>query len=326
MRLDFNVLWVDDQPQRVEAQIQAIAKRMREEGFEFQPTRSQSIDGVRELIRDSVFKDEIDLILVDWDLGGNVEGQDVIAVIRDAVPYKDVVFYSARNPANELRLLAFKSGIEGVYCASREDLVEEVVGVFESLVKKVLDLDHTRGIVMGATSDIDYMVNECLVAIQGQLDDTGRARMLNAALGYIEKRIMKVNDMASNLKDATSLTEFFKAHLVFTSYDRLRLLAGELEGQVLDAQRGFRQSVVDYQQKVVPRRNDLGHVVMVPDGKRSTLTDSEGKVITLDETRDLRRLILALRGDFRELLLALQDNVVNKAAPAPSATGAEKIG
>ena len=60
--------------------------------------------------------------------------------------------YSANNDAKELRKLAFEANLEGVYCASRVELVDEVLGVFDSLVKKVLDLDHTRGIVMGATS------------------------------------------------------------------------------------------------------------------------------------------------------------------------------
>ena len=101
---------------------------MEDEGFEFNATLSRSIDDVREKIGESVFADEIDLILVDWDLGGQVQGQDVIAAIRDAVPYKDVVFYSAQNPANTLRRLAFEKGVEGIYCASREELVDEVFG------------------------------------------------------------------------------------------------------------------------------------------------------------------------------------------------------
>ena len=55
--------------------------------------------------------------------------------------------------------MASEAGIEGIYCAERENLPDEVIGVFESLIKKVLDLDHTRGIVMGGrvTSTIPSM-------------------------------------------------------------------------------------------------------------------------------------------------------------------------
>ena len=55
MRLDFNVLWVDDQPDRVGAQITAITKLMQEEGFHFVPTLCQSIDEVKKAIAADVF-------------------------------------------------------------------------------------------------------------------------------------------------------------------------------------------------------------------------------------------------------------------------------
>src|SRR5580698_10169634 len=121
---------------------------MLEHGFEFRPRLCRSLEEVRAFLAsdEDVFTDAIDLILVDWDLGSGAHGEAAIAEIRDAIRYKDVVFYSAQNPAETLRELAFKTGLEGVYCTSREGLVEEVLGVFESLVKKVLDLDHTRGI------------------------------------------------------------------------------------------------------------------------------------------------------------------------------------
>jgi hypothetical protein len=128
----------------------------------------------------------VDLVLVDWDLGSNLHGEDAIEAIRDQVRYKDVVFYSAQRAPDELRRAAFEKELEGVYCASREQLVEEVMGVFESLVKKVLDLDHTRGIVMGATSEIDQMVSECLSTIYAMADEPAKKELLVQAQEFIE--------------------------------------------------------------------------------------------------------------------------------------------
>ena len=98
MRLDFNVLWVDDQPDRIASQITAIKKQMKEEGFHFSPTLCKSVEDVRKEISDDVFTDEIDLILVDWDLGNDVKGQDVIVEIRTEIQYKDVVLFCANCP------------------------------------------------------------------------------------------------------------------------------------------------------------------------------------------------------------------------------------
>ncbi len=322
MRLDFNVLWVDDQPDRIAAQIEPITKRMQEEGFLFNPKLCRSVAEVKAAIKDNVFTDEIDLILVDWDLGGQVVGQDAIAEIRASVPYKDVVFYSAQTAPEELRKLAFSKGLEGVYCANREHLVDEVMGVFDSLVKKVLDLDHTRGIVMGATSDIDHIVNECLIVIHEKSDAAGKDGLLKEAQGYVEKRVKDVAKMAKDLEKATTVTELFEAHMILTANDRLRMLGGALKGGVFAAHKEYRQKVVDYQQDVVPDRNRLGHMVLVPEGKPQAVIDSKGQQVTVEGTRELRRLILGLRSDFRSLLDALREQ--GASPPAGPKAGSAK--
>lgn len=316
MRLDFNVLWVDDQPDRVKAQINRIKKDMQVEGFSFAPRICRSLNDVLSAIADSTFADEIDLILVDWDLGQGVKGQDAIASIRDNVQYKDVVFYSAQTNPEELRKLAFEKQLEGVYCASREELVDEVMGVFNSLVKKVLDLDHTRGIIMGATSDIDHIVQECLIAIQNRLDGAGKEKLLKKARGYVKKRMDYVGREVQRLEGAAKVEDFFDAHIICTASDWLRMLYRALEEGSMETCNEYGPTITAYREHVVPDRNIFGHMVLVPDGKPNCVVDNKGKLVTLEGTRTLRRKILELRGHFRKLLLELQ----TPEAPAPAKT------
>lgn len=306
MRLNFNVLWVDDQPNYIQSQIGAINQQMGEEGFEFTPTLCNSIAEVKQHLANNVFTDEIDLILVDWDLGNGVHGDDAIAEIRASIQYKDVVFYSANTAPEELRKAAFSKGIEGVYCAPRGDLVNEVIGVFESLVKKVLDLDHTRGIVMGATSDIDYMIQECLTNIHEKLDNSGREEMLKDALKRINDRINDLSKQADKIQKATDMAVLFEAHAVFTANDRLRILKHALEKEAFKAYAQAQTAVASYIEYVVPERNILGHLVLVPAGKPQAVMDGKGQAISLDKTRDLRKQLLSLRKDFNDLLVALR--------------------
>src|SRR5688572_4200730 len=94
MRLDFNVLWVEDQQEYVRSQQRPIARHMEENGFALNVAHCQTIDEVRAIISPDVFDDEFDLVLVDWDLGQSpdgeeVRGQTVIQAIREKIPYKD---------------------------------------------------------------------------------------------------------------------------------------------------------------------------------------------------------------------------------------------
>lgn len=304
MRLDFNVLWVDDQPNAVNAQITRIKAQMAGEGFNFNPTLCTSIDEVEALIAEDVFQDEVDLILVDWDLGGGVHGQDVIERVRQVAQYKDVVFYSAQTLAADLRRLAYEKGLEGIYCASREGLVDEVLGVFESLVKKVLDLDHTRGIVMGATSDIDHMIHTCLVQIEAKLDDNGKKELVAQAVKRVQERVKDIGKQGAKLETATSVTTILEAHMIFGANDRLRMLRRLLEKDANHVQSV--QTIQSYIDNVVPERNVLGHMALAPQGKPQAVVNSEGKLINLDDMRTLRKLILGLREDFRALADALK--------------------
>ena len=306
MRLDFNVLWVDDQPDRVASQIKSITLKMAAEGFEFKPRQCTTMDQVEAVISEHVFIDEIDLILVDWDLGNNIHGEDAIDRIRQIVQYKDVVFYSGEATVTELRLKAYERKLEGVYCASRTDLIDEVVGVFESLIKKVLDLDHTRGIVMGATSDIDYIVNACLSLAHDKLDDAGKAKFTEEALRRVSEQVENITKQGKKLHDTPSVEALFKAHMLFNSDHRLRMLASIFGMNEFAACSDGVATIKAYRDGVVHGRNTLGHAVLVPQGKPSSVVDDSGNVVDIAQMRELRKLILKLRADFRDLLDAMQ--------------------
>jgi hypothetical protein len=306
MRLDFNVLWVDDQPDYVRAQSDPIAAHMESQGFEFKPTYCQAIDQVRDRIKDQVFDDEVDLILVDWELGNDIWGQNVIEEIRTQILYKDVIFYSAHTSTDDLRALASGAQVDGIFCTGRNELVVEVIDVFDSLVKKVLDLDHTRGIVMGATSDIDHMVSECLRHARGRLDAGAKKQLVAQGIQFIEKRLKDLTKRVEKLRDATDLAQLLEAHLVFTAYDRLHMLSRVLEMDPFAAHAGSRPSVTTYMQVVVPDRNLLGHEIAAPGDGPKQVVNAKGEAIGVDEARELRRLILGLRSDFRALLAALE--------------------
>ncbi|MEJ0051699.1 MAG: hypothetical protein WDN02_10945 [Methylovirgula sp.] len=305
MRLNFNAIWVDDQLDRVRAQAHPISEHMERQGFEFNPTYCESIDDVRVRIAESVFNDEIDLVLVDWDLGNDVWGQNVIDEIRAKIPYKDVIFYSAHTSPDDLRGLAAAAHIDGIFYTTRGELVDEIINVFDSLVQKVLDLDHTRGIVMGATSDIDHMIGECLRLAHGRLDLDGKKELVKTGIKFIDDRLKDFTKRVEKLRNTTELDELLEAHVIFSAHDRLHMLSRILKLDTFSEHASARASVTTYMQEVVPDRNLLGHEVAEPGEGPKKVLNAKGEAIGVDEARELRRTILALRSDFRALFAAL---------------------
>ncbi len=301
MRLDFNVLWVDDQPEAIKDEIHKIKGDMYAEGFEFNVTHCANIRELEGKIADQVFSDEIDLIMVDWDLGHGDHGQDAILKIREVVRYKDIIFYSSRTETSVLRKIIYDAKIEGVFVATKGSLVTQVGGVFEGLVKKVLDLDHTRGIVMGATSDIDQLVTECLTIIHDKEDGAEREKMFKKANALITETLKDLEKKARKLEASRDLSELLSAYDILQSYDRLRMINEMMRDAKYAEHSELRGQLQQYLRKELSKRNFLGHMVLTPEGRPESIATTGGKTIKIADMLDLRVFLLDLRASMRKL-------------------------
>ncbi|MGQ5369589.1 hypothetical protein ACULLZ_01660 [Xanthomonas arboricola pv. corylina] len=169
----------------------------------------------------------------------------------------------------------------------------------------MLDLDHTRGIVMGATSDIDHMIHSCLIHIEEKLDDAGKKALVDLAIERVQERVKDIAKKGEKLGAATNIATVLEAHMIFGANDRLRMLRRLLEADAAHAQSVA--TIRSYMDNVVPDRNVLGHMVLAPKGRPQAVVNIEGKQINLDDMRTLRKTILGLREDFRVLMDALKN-------------------
>jgi hypothetical protein len=304
MRLDFNVLWVEDQPSSVEAYAEKIRRELRKQGFKLQAEFAVSVEQAKGFLSSDIYGDHIDLVLMDYDLGVAPMGDEGLLAVREVFAYKDIVFYSA-DVAGLLKKVADRR-IEGVFCSTRDDLPDTVVGVFDALVKKVVDIDHSRGIVMGTTSDIDYFINECLLSAFESGDDETRKK----ALAIIKKRLKEIREKfeedAAKVGAATHVSELSELHQIYTSSDRLRLLRNMLNagGKYPDQCSVMKAYMTD----TVPKRNILAHVRVQRDGfRRKLINKKDGKELTVDEMRTLRLALLESHEMFEELWGLLSD-------------------
>lgn len=297
MRLDFNLLWVEDQKDRVKAQHDRISTTIRKEGFKLTAQFASSVAEAKRFVSDDVYADHVDLIVMDYDLGPGPKGDKGIVEVRELMPYKEIIFYSAQ--AADLRGALHAARVDGVHISSREDLPENVGGVFQMLVKKVLDIEHSRGIVMGATSEIDHLVNDCLAGYYDSCDNAAQAKVMaaiSARVGDIKKRFEEELGKLAAIKHVSELAPL---HATYTSADRLRLLRKILD--ILNAHGDKKDQLTSYGVKVVPRRNDMAHVRVKVNGFSRKLFDREDKEFTVEDMRELRLAILESRELFESI-------------------------
>lgn len=162
MKLRYKILIFDNEPGWVNGIKGDLAEIVEDEGF--------IIDLEKDIIScesESDFLgnyDDYDIILIDYDLGRE-KGQNIIKNIRECQHYTEVIFYT-QGPEDLLGIIS-REQIEGVYCCRRESgaLLNKFGKVFRNSIKKVLDLNNLRGLVMSETSELDNLKKEILYLI-----------------------------------------------------------------------------------------------------------------------------------------------------------------
>lgn len=304
MRMDFNILWVEDQQDRVQAFRERLERLVRGEGFRLQVKFVSSVDEAVASLGDDVYTDHVDLVLMDYDLGAGKKGDEGLVEVRRLIPYRDVIFYSSK--ADELLKMVLARGVEGVFCSTRDDLPDRCFGVFESLIKKVVDIDHSRGIVMGATSDIDHYVMDALVASFERCDDDGKAAALEQVRKDLEKMRARFEQAANDIASVKHPSDLFDYHAFYTSVDRLELLRKVLKTGAPDEHKLNDATLIEYIQQTIPRRNDLAHVRVQVNGFSRKLVNRKDIELTAADMKALRLQLLQHHESIEGLCAALK--------------------
>lgn len=306
MKLDFNILWFDDQPRRTESAQDRLRQRLLRDGFELSVRMISEFTDVEAVIKAAHDEGDVDLILIDYHLGqtDGGDGDELARQVRRRFDYKDIIFYSSHVAGlPQLRKLMYDAEIDGAYCVMRNNLAEETHAIIQSIVKKVVDLDHMRGIVMAATSDLDNVVKECLVSAHSALGSKARkaacSKIISSLLRQLNGNIKKIN----KLDGTDKIEDLLKLHnAVFSATPRYHALLSALKEWDGHGEHGGKHALLsNYHDEVITPRNGMAHVKPVTNGGRRVLQGAEGLEVTDASMAQLRGRLLQHRQNFIEI-------------------------
>ncbi len=296
MKLDFTILWIDDQPKHIKSYRESLGLKIAPLGFEIEVLEARSIAEISDVVGDRPEHDGIDLVLVDYDLGNGSGGELALEEVRKLFRYKEIIFYSATD-VEKLRKLAYERQVDSVHFSTRLGLVEEAAEIVRKLLAKVLDIDHMRGLVMSAASDIDDLVARSLAAVYSKLEVDEQKEFLEELQQQLAKKLSRWSDELSKACAASELTAMLELTALYSPADRLTSLRKRLEKQAPSA--GDRNEMVKgYVTEIVPRRNKLAHVRL---GRTGALPDG----FTADDMAVLRCDYIKHRKNFLDIAVLL---------------------
>ena len=157
MRLDYKILWIENEEDFVDSFIPRVETFLSEKGFE--PNIVKVLD---EAQVDNYLNIDYDLIISDFNLN-ETNGDVVIYELRNTKKLDtEILFYSSKT--NFLKdsaikdKLAFMERINIQY--GRDSLLKKIETLIDLTLKKLLELNATRGLITAATSHLDVEIEE----------------------------------------------------------------------------------------------------------------------------------------------------------------------
>lgn len=254
MKLEYKVLWFEDQFEYVDDAISSIEQFVREKGFLPEIERRTGITGdeIDELAEKLDGYNPYDLIIFDYDLGGASEdGLHIAGKLRNTI-FTDMIFYSGKV-SGELRKLLYENRVDGVFVVHRDTFYDDIEPLIEDHIKRMSDINNIRGVVMSGTSALDLRLREVLVGRLEELDADKR----DEVLGKIKEKLgEQVKNQTDRIEQINCPVEAVKDYRV-THFDLIRVL---LKGH-------FQKGTVHYNSlndgsvlhKVQVERNNLAH-------------------------------------------------------------------
>lgn len=305
MQLEYNILWFDDQQGPITPFVDRVKGMISRLGFE-PKIELRIVDGAAGDPLASLPTYGLDLVLMDYRLGGGHDGATLARRLRHSFRDTDIVFYSS-DPAKELRRLIFEQDIDGVFSVSREHLTVRVNGIIQGQLRRMLDLNHMRGLVMAATSDLDMAMIECLEVVQHVLHPGEGAAAFAAAIAErVSEGLRRKADEVDGFGRKGRLAKLLRepSFGAFLRWEVLKEEVVKLADKV--SERQFIENLDKYNADVIGPRNDLAHrKAEVRDGK--LLLEGREQPLDQDSMKALRLRILEHSDNLRGLLATLRE-------------------
>lgn len=258
MRLAFQLLIVDDQPDAAESAIGLLEDHLRDKGFDLNRTLpgDLSAEALRDFVQNQGHGRPYDLVMIDFDLQQpNDTGAVAAARLRDALPYTDMIFYSSMHRPDLLRLLT-EQEVQGVFVASRPELDSALTGLADTIIGKVVDITHMRGLAMAEVADMDVVMEQALA-------DAFTSRYLppDVISKTVERLRQGLEDMLGKIPpdlDANSLSSLVSRSPIFTSSHKYRAIR-RIAGKLPDRPQRDLETLSSFQEEILRKRNILAH-------------------------------------------------------------------
>lgn len=292
MNLSYSILWFDDDKNFFDSvPKEPIEDTIASWGF---LTKIVPVHSAEKFNQYAPF-DKFDMIVVDFKIGDD-RGDTFIKSVRDQRVYTEVIFYSTSESSELWEAIRIKQ-LEGVFVTNKRGIEQKVIRVAEQSVRKVLDLENMRGIVMSEVGDLDALLGDIFERAMQGITPEQQESVFERFHETVSEQNKKNLDGLTAFKNAPSIEGLLKlcdSDKRWQNFNRVK------KHHELLRSRTF---VGDYAKEILWPRNCLAHGNPERKEDGTLLFRFSGKEYPFDDTvsQDLRKKILEYKSAFSEI-------------------------
>jgi hypothetical protein len=274
MKLDYNILWVDDRiKERPFQKILGETKDfLSDQYFNCNIIETEDFNEFKEIFSK---KKEFDIIITDYSLNEGTFGSQVIDFVRDSEHnFTEIFFYSANDNVKDIKLfsnnrITFFQLTGGDY----KELESEIMEVINQTIKKFQKIVAMRGMIMNETSSLDVEIEDIL----SKIIEKGDQKIIE----IIKNKFLKTNsDFANRITNCNVVSDLL---YYIGANHRVRSIIRNIDnGEIKDI-------LSDYTKQIIEVRNQFAHAVL--DSETNTFKTRNGIVFNNEECTNIRKNI-----------------------------------
>ncbi len=293
MDLTYEILWIDDRKDAVKGHKEQTEEYLEELGFIPQINLVNPIEE-KEI---HLTSDKWNLIIIDYKLTNNRTGTDLIDKIRRNEQYTEIIFYSSEQDKveNEIKNLA----LEGVYWAGRDhNLMDKIKSIIDVTLKKVMDVNTMRGLVMAEVADLDFQMESIIKSYDSKIPSDKKKALQAGIVRRIKKSISgKCSKIAKLEEEGQCTLDGCLDYRLIDSDKRLRTVEKVCKdvgigGDISETVKGCK--------KVLEDRNLLAHGRSAYEEGKKVIKSGE-KIFKLKDAIEVRKSLKEQKDNFEKL-------------------------
>ncbi len=310
MKLEYTVLWVEDNQNYVDQLEPKIRALLSDKGYDLICEKATGWDGVEELGDELI--NSFDLMIIDYKLDDDSHtGDVVIHKIRSLECYVSIIFYSVSGAAVLRRKIAERE-LDGVFCTTRpeNEFMKSVTQIVNASLKKVEETNNLRGLMLAHTSDIESKLKSILSCYFYSASKEWQGKIIKKTISMCEKDIGKTQEILELLQNGSvDFSQFVSKCRFFDMEKKKNLLMHVLKRdiEIRDKLIPNREVLSSFKDEITVVRNDLAHVVETNNENGNNLADTLGNLEDFSRIRkDIRKHSENLE-DIYDYIKAFQD-------------------